>query len=227
MTKPRNCSLWKCDYRILTDVIKCHASNWIFTHNATVWSRQLQKHLLNNNNNFLFLCDNCITVAHPLSLLSFATEVTELETAVGNMASAMSAQTAQLPPSALSQNMLTSLGEINKSLISLNEDRGASSEQDAEARALLNDIGEKVTKFEAQKPQNDSSELVSLMKDVRAALRDENHGAPVGDTNTNSLKIPFTFGQTASEKRRLDPSTRYSDKANQKTANGLHRTGGH
>lgn len=65
--------------------------------------------------------------------------------------------------------------EINASLKSLNEDRDASAELDAESRAILNDINATLKKVEAQKPQNDSSELVSLMKDVREALREENN----------------------------------------------------
>lgn len=54
-----------------------------------------------------------MTVAHPVS---FVLEVTELKTSVGDVASTMSAHTAQLASSALFADMLTSFDEINKSL---------------------------------------------------------------------------------------------------------------
>lgn len=194
----RNCSLGKCENRISTDVIKCYACKLDF-HTQCYGVVATTAKAVNNNNNLLFLCDNCLTVAHPVSLVSFASEVTQLKSSVGNMASAMSAHTAQLAPSAVFEGMLTSLNEINVSLKSLNEDREAASEQDAEAHALLNGIKATLTRVEAQKPPEDSSELLSLLKDVRAALREENRTLV---PNQNSASMPFKFGEIISRKRR-------------------------
>lgn len=161
---------------------------------------------VNGHTNLIFLCDNCNTVADTVSLVSVASEMLELKSAVGNLASTVSAQTTQLPPSALFQDMVTSLREVNKSLKSLNEDRDASAEQDAEARVILNDITATLKKVDAQKLQNDSSELVSLMKDVREALLNENRGAFEVNPNLNPTQIsmPFNFGEV--RKRRFGQS---------------------
>lgn len=204
MSKPRNCSLGKCDNRISTDVIKCYACKLDF-HTQCYGLVSLTTKAVNSNNNLLFLCDNCMTVSHPVALVSFASEVTQLKSAVGNMAMEMNAQTAKMPPSELFANMVASLSEINKSLKSINEDHEATAEQDAESRVILNDIKATLNMVQAQKLPDNSSELVSLMKDVRAALRDENRGA----SGVDQIAMPFKFGETVETvglKRRLGQS---------------------
>lgn len=76
------------------------------------------------------------------------------------------------------------------------------SEQDAEARAVLNEIKAtlRLNKVKAQKPTDDSSKQMPLMKYVRAALRDENRGA--SGIYPTSIE-PLTFGKIVGGKRRL------------------------
>lgn len=158
---------------------------------------------VNGHTNLLFMCDNCNSVANTVSLVSVASEMLELKGAVVDLASIVSAHTAQLPPSALFQDMVTSLREVNKSLKSLNEDRDASVEQDAEARVILNDFTATLKNVDAQKPQNDSSELLSLMKDVRVALLNENRGASEVNPNPypTQIDMPFNFGEVTRKRR--------------------------
>lgn len=195
--------LGKCDNRISTDVIKCYTCKLDF-HTQCYGLVSLTTKAVNANSNLLFLCDNCLAVAHPASMVSFASEVTQLKSAVVNMATEINTQTAKSPPSELFATMVSSLNEINKSLKSINEDREATAEQDVESLAILNDIKATLNNVEAHKPLVNTSELVSLMNDVRAALRDENRGA--SGVNQNQINIPFKFGQTVGGKRRLGQS---------------------
>lgn len=97
--------------------------NFIFILNATDWSLQLRTtNAVNANNHLLFLCGNCMAVAHPVSLVSFEPKVTQLKAIVVNMATAINAQTTKLPPKLI------------------DEYREAVAEQDAEALVILNDI---------------------------------------------------------------------------------------
>lgn len=155
-----------------------------------------------NGHTKLFLCDNCNTVANTVSLVSVASEMLEFRSAVGNLASTVSAHMAQLPPSALFQDVVKSLREINKSLKSLNEDRDASAEQDAEARVILNYITATLKKVDAQKPQNDSYELLSLMEDVRDVLLSENRASEVNpNLYPTQIGMPFNFGEVTRKRQ--------------------------
>lgn len=160
---------------------------------------------VNSNAHLLFLCVNCIAI-DPVEFVSVASEVSQLKTVVVGLTATVNAQTTQLPPSAMFQEMVSSLREISGSIKSLNEDRNSTAEQLMlqEMREVVRDTHAKVSSNVNVQHNQSYADVLKTMADLKqlTAKTNENLKA-VGNVALRNSNV-FPSLDSPSRKRRRE-----------------------